>query len=74
MQNHQKSVHFNYHSKINIIIVITLRQNRKSMDKIEDKDPEIILIYYNYKGVGQIIRFFLCYLQLPFVDVYIDEY
>jgi hypothetical protein len=34
----------------------------------------ILLIYYNFKGIGQMIRYLLCYLEIPFIDIFLDEY
>lgn len=34
----------------------------------------ILLIYYNFKGIGQMIRYLLCYLEIPFQDILLDEW
>jgi hypothetical protein len=44
------------------------------MSKQVEHHPEIILIYYNYKGLGQVARLLLCYLEIPFVDIFLEEY
>lgn len=41
---------------------------------IRKSDVPILLIYYNFRGIGQMIRYLLCYLQVPFMDILLDEY
>lgn len=38
---------------------------------LQENSP-LILIYLNFKGLAQIIRHLLCYLNIPFVDVLLD--
>jgi hypothetical protein len=35
------------------------------------KEEPIILVYYKFRGMAQIVRNLLCYLNLPFQDIYI---
>jgi hypothetical protein len=49
-----------------------MRANPKSTNTKNIIEPEIILIYNNYKGVGQVIRLLLAYIQVPFADIYLD--
>ena len=43
-----------------------------SQDQISPDDIPILLIYYNFKGVGQKIRYLLSYLEIPFLDMFLD--
>lgn len=38
------------------------------------KDVPVLLIYYNFRGIGQMVRYLLCYLNIPFLDIMLDEY
>lgn len=40
---------------------------------LEEEVP-LLLIYYNFRGIGQIVRYLLCYLNIPFLDIMLDEY
>jgi hypothetical protein len=40
----------------------------------ELEEPPIILVYYKFRGMAQMVRHLLCYLNLPFQDIYIEQY
>jgi hypothetical protein len=42
------------------------KQNRSNLP--------ILLIYYNFRGIGQMIRYLLVYLNIDFIDIMLDEY
>jgi hypothetical protein len=42
------------------------------MSRRNEANDELILVFLNFKGLGQVIRLLLSYLQLPFTDVYLD--
>ena len=33
---------------------------------------DIILVFFKFKDLGQVIRLLLSYLQLPYTDVYLE--
>lgn len=37
-----------------------------------NNNTPILLIYYNFKGIGQMIRYLLSYLEIPFQDIFLD--
>jgi hypothetical protein len=39
---------------------------------MQQEDCPIVLVYLNFRGLAQIARHLLCYLDLPFVDVLLD--
>jgi hypothetical protein len=38
------------------------------------EEVPVLLIYYNFRGIGQMVRYLLCYLNIPFIDIMLDEY
>jgi hypothetical protein len=34
----------------------------------------VLLIYYNFRGIGHIVRYLLCYLNISYIDIMLDEY
>lgn len=38
----------------------------------KEGDVPVLLIYYNFRGIGQMVRYCLCYLDIPFLDIMLD--
>lgn len=43
------------------------------MSSLLNEQSPIILVYYDFKGLGHLVRQLLCYLDLPFVNIHLDK-
>lgn len=41
---------------------------------LQESSCTLLLVYYNFKGLAQTVRHFLCYLDLPFLDIHLDRF
>ena len=40
---------------------------------MEEEDAPLIFVYYHFRGQMQALRNILCYLELPFFEVFLER-